>query len=73
MNITPLKRCGSNVFFAALYCSCLGFMPCLQAGHTMDFNKYIKFKKGAINCCFISKNSAWAYSIKWIQGGKLKL
>ena len=30
----------------------LDLMPCLQAQSPRDCNKGIKFKKGAINCCF---------------------
>ena len=51
-NVTPLIRRGSNfVFFAALYCSCLGLLPCLQARGTRDCNKGSKFKKGAMKYC----------------------
>ena len=39
------KKEGSNfVFFAALYCSCLGLLHCLQARGTRDCKKSSKFK-----------------------------
>ena len=34
----------------------LDLMPCLQAQGTRDCNKAIKFKNGAINCCYEKKN-----------------
>ena len=36
--------------------STLDLMPSLQARGTRDCNKCIKFKKGAINCCYEKKN-----------------
>ena len=44
------------VFFAALYCSRIGLLPCLQARGTRD--KGSKFKKGAMKCCKENKITA---------------
>ena len=39
------------IFFAALYCSCLGFNALLALTTKEGGNKGIKSKKGAIKCC----------------------
>ena len=40
-------------FFAALFCSCLGFNALHASPRYEGFSKGIQFKKGAINCCFV--------------------
>ena len=50
-NVTLLMRRGSNFyFFAALYCSCFGFIDLLALPTKEGGNKGIKYKKGAIKC-----------------------
>ena len=45
-NVTPFLFSLQHFIAPALY-----LMPCLQAQGTMDCNKGIKFKKGAIKSC----------------------
>ena len=69
-NVMPLIRRGSNfVFFAALYCPCLGLLPCLQAWGMRDCNKGSKFKKGAMTCCKEYKITAPILTEKFIIVG----
>ena len=66
LNVTPLSRRGSNLFFAALYCSCLELnalfaLPRYKGGNKGSNFKEggqqgIQFKAGAINCCYENKN-----------------
>ena len=49
-----IRRCSNFVFFAALYCSCLGFTALLAR----DCNRGNKFQKGAMKCCKENKITA---------------
>ena len=57
-NVTPLFRRSSNfVFFASLYCSCIGFNALLALPTKEGGNKGIKSKKGAIKWCKKKQNT----------------
>ena len=49
-NVMPhIKRGSKYVFFAALCCSCLGLLPCLQAWSTRDCNKGSNWRRNYFN------------------------
>ena len=76
-----LPQCSFYLPFACLLAlACEGCTECcialidelvlifLRSNSTNVFKEGSTIKKGAV--CFVSKNSLWPYSIKWIQGGK---
>ena len=49
--MSPVRRGSNSIFFAALYCSCLGNNALLALPTMKGCNKSIKSKKVAMMCC----------------------